>query len=167
MATLGVGGGSKAKNVVVGAAAAVVVIFFLMVIFCGIIIGYSDLSQSFWMIFVVMIIGFLVIVLAVVCTSMRVKSRMRDRRNAMEQIMRKHNETTFAGKGVLAKMSPLGSYIALEFTFDEFQPRGYFQGRMPFVSSPGYYSAQPNLYGNLNQYPQTGGFNQLQPVVYS
>ena len=30
MATLGVGGGSKAKNVVVGAAAAVVVIFFAM-----------------------------------------------------------------------------------------------------------------------------------------
>ena len=103
------------------------VIFFLMVIFCGIIIGYSDLSQSFWMIFVVMIIGLLLIIIAVFITGMRQKTRMRERRDNMEQIMRKHNDTTFAGKGVLAKMSPMGSYIALEFTYDDIRPRGYFQ----------------------------------------
>ena len=143
----------------------VVVIFFAMVIVCGLILVFGDLSNNFWMIFAAMIIGMLLIIAAVACCSMRQKSRSRDRRNAMDQIMRRHNDTTFAGKGAFAKMSALGSYVAVEFSFEGALSRGFFQVELPFLSPAGYFAPQPNPYGNLNQYAQTGGFNQ--PVAYS
>ena len=145
------------------------VIFFAMVIACGLIIGYGDMSTDFWKIFLAMGIGMVLIIAVIICGSMRQRSRLRDRRDAMDQIMRKHNETTFAGKGAMAKMSNLGSYIAIEFTFDAYQPIGnLYQQNLPMYPAAGYYSpAQPNPYGNANQYPMAGGYNQIAPMKYN
>ena len=143
------------------------VIFFVMVIGCGLTFGYSDLSQNFWVIFLIMGIGMVLIILVMVCGHMKRQGRLRDRRDAMDQIMRRHNETTFAGKGAIAKMSNLGSYIGIEFTFDSYPPAGnLYQQNLPLMPAAGFYPPQPNPYGNVNQYPATGGYNQTAPMGY-
>ena len=146
----------------------VFVIFFAMVAGCGLIFAYADLSTDFWQIFLVMGIGMVLIVTVMICGSMKMRDRLRNRRDAMDQIMRKHNETTFAGKGAIAKMSSLGSYIGIEFTFDAYPPAGnFYQQNLPAFPAAGYYAPQPNPYGNMNQYPMAGGYNQVSPIKYN
>lgn len=145
----------------------VFVIFLAMVVFCGLIFAYADLSTDFWKIFLVMGIGMVLIITVMICGNMRMRDRLRRRRDEMEQIMRKHNETTFAGKGAIAKMSNLGSYIGIEFTFDAYPPAGnFYQQNLPAFPAAGYYAAQPNPYGNANQYQMAGGYNQAPPMTY-
>ena len=72
----------------------------------------------------------------------------------MDQVFDKHQNSTFSGKNVLLRMSPLGSYIAIEFLFRMNNGQGQPMTVMPSVSG------SPQIQMNMFQ-PQAQAKTQL------
>ena len=63
----------------------------------------------------IMLGGVFLIFLMVWCVAKRARQRLLRRNKALVSIISKHQQSTFANKNVIVRMSQQGSYVAIEF----------------------------------------------------
>ena len=121
-------------------------------LFCGIFLGMALLmilgitvSKGFFFVIPVVFIVIFVLVCVIICkVASNVQQRQRERKSQIDPVIAKHQNSTFAGKNVVLKMSMHGSYIAIEFLFRMNSAQA--QPMMVMPSMPGAPQIQMNMY---------------------
>ena len=108
--------------------------------------------------------------IGIICkVNINAEKRSVERKAQLENVLAKHQQTTFAGKEVVVQMSPLCSYISIVFSFRAADPAGAQVGQnsaaLPFP--PGYPAYPEYQFATEQPTPYSGTVQQHQQNTLS